>query len=57
MNKKRIITGAVIALAAGIATIVYKRRKNKLSVAAENAYDTMNDGINSTERKTEDFFS
>jgi hypothetical protein len=52
MNKK-IITGAVIALAAGIAAYIYNRRKNSVSYAAENAYDSATDFINNEEQ----FFS
>ena len=56
MNKK-IITGAVIALAAGIAAYIYKRRRNKINVAAEDAYDTMSDTMHTVESKTEAIFS
>ncbi|MBV9960626.1 MAG: hypothetical protein JO072_00135 [Parafilimonas sp.] len=56
MNK-RIITGAVIALAAGIAAYIYKRKRNKLSTAAEDAYDTMNDTLYAVEEKTESVLS
>ncbi len=56
MNK-RIITGAVIALAAGITAFIYNRRRNRLNEAAANAYNSMDDAINITERETEHIFS
>jgi len=55
MNKK-IVTGAIIAIAAGLATFFYRRRKNRLSIAASDTYDTMSDAFKSTEKKVEDYF-
>ncbi len=57
MNKKNIITGAMIALAAGLATFFYQKRRNKLSTAASDAYNTMDDTMNKVERQTENAFS
>jgi predicted negative regulator of RcsB-dependent stress response len=57
MNRKNIITGALIALAAGLATFYYKKRRNKLSAAASDAYNTMDHTINRVERQTENAFS
>ena len=56
MNKK-IMTGALIALAAGVAAFFYNKRKSKLSMAASDAYNTMDKNINRVERKTENAFS
>ena len=56
MNKK-IIAGAVIALAAGVAAFIYKRNRNKINEAAANAYDTVNEGINYAEEKADNIFS
>ena len=56
MNKK-LITGAVIALAAGLTTFFINKRRRKLSTAASNAYDTANNTMNYMERKTENAFS
>jgi carbohydrate-binding DOMON domain-containing protein len=56
MNKK-IIAGAVIALAAGVAAFIYNKKKNTIKNAAEEAYDDMNDGIYSLEKQTENIFS
>jgi hypothetical protein len=56
MNKK-IITGAVIALAAGITAFIYNRRRNRLNEAAANVYNSTDDAINIIERKTEHVFS
>lgn len=56
MNKK-IITGAVIALAAGVAAFIYKRNRNKINEAAANAYDAASNGINYAEEKADNIFS
>lgn len=56
MNK-RVIAGAVIALAAGITAFIYNRRKNRLNKAATDAYNAMDDAIDITERETEHSFS
>jgi uncharacterized protein (UPF0333 family) len=56
MNKK-IIAGAVIALAAGVAAFIYNKKRNKVSQAARDAYNTMDNAIYSTERQTENIFS
>lgn len=55
MNKK-VVTGAIIAIAAGLATYFYRRRKNKLSTAASDAYNKTDDFLRSAEDKTENFF-
>jgi len=56
MNKK-IIAGAVIALAAGVATFIYRKNRNRINAAAEDAYDTLSDGLYSVEERTENLFS
>jgi hypothetical protein len=56
MNK-RIITGAVIALAAGLAAFIYNRKRNRLNEAAADAYNAMDNAIDITERETEHSFS
>jgi len=56
MNRK-VIAGAAIALAAGIAAYIYNRKRNRLNVAAEDAYDKMNDIMDNVETKTESIFS
>jgi len=55
MNKK-VVTGALIAIAAGLATYFYRRRKNKLSAVASDTYHTMDNTLKSVEDKTENFF-
>jgi uncharacterized protein (UPF0333 family) len=54
---KKIITGAVIAFAAGLATYFYRKNKNKINEAASDAYAKMSDAINYTEDKAENIFS
>jgi uncharacterized protein (UPF0333 family) len=54
--KNKIITGAIVAVAAGLATYFYKRRKNRLSTAASDAYNTMDDAYRTAESKAEDYF-
>ncbi len=54
---KKIITGAVLALAAGVATYFYRKNKNRINEAASNAYDKVNDAVNYTEDKAENIFS
>ena len=56
MNRK-IVTGAIIALAAGIAAVLYKRNRNKIDDAAADAYDKVSDGIEYSEEKIESIFS
>ena len=56
MNKK-VITGAVIALAAGVAAFLYRRNRNKVNEAAADAYSVIGDAINRTENKIENAFS
>jgi hypothetical protein len=56
MNKK-IIAGAVIALAAGVAAYIYSKKRNKISDAAEDIYDITDDTIYSVKRQTENIFS
>ena len=55
MNKK-LITGAVIALAAGLVTFFVNKRRKKLSAVASDAYNTANGTMNYLERKTENAF-
>ena len=55
MNKK-VVTGALIAIAAGLATYFYRRRKNRLSAVASDTYHTANNTLRSVEDKTESFF-
>lgn len=55
MNRK-IVTGALIALAAGIAVFYYKNR-NKVNEAAADAYDKLNKGIDYTKDKADSIFS
>ena len=56
MNKK-MITGAMIALAAGLTAFFYNKRKRKLSTIASDAYNTMDNTMNYVERKTENALS
>ena len=56
MNKK-ILAGAVIALAAGIATFIYNRNRNRVNDAAADAYSKTNDAINHLEEKVENIYS
>lgn len=56
MNKK-LITGAVIALAAGIATYIYKKNRNKINDAAADAYNKTHDAINHLGEKAENMYS
>jgi hypothetical protein len=55
MNKK-VVTGALIAIAAGLATYFYRRRRNRLSVVASDTYNTMDNTFRTVEDKTEKFF-
>ena len=54
--KKKIITGALVAVAAGLATYFYRRRKNRLNTVASDTYDAMDDAFKTAESKTEDYF-
>jgi hypothetical protein len=54
---KKIITGAVIAIAAGLATYFYRKNKSKVNEVASDAYDKMNDVVNYAQDKTESIFS
>ena len=56
MNNK-LITGAAIALAAGLVTFFVRKRRRKLSTAASDAYHTANGTMDYMERKTENAFS
>ena len=56
MNKK-LITGAVIALAAGLVTFFVRKRRRKLSMAASDAYNTNGTPMNYMDRQTENAFS
>ena len=54
---KKIIAGAVVALAAGIAAFIYNKNRSRINAAAEDAYDTMNNTLGHIEKKTENIFS
>ena len=56
MNKK-LITGAVLALAAGLVTFFVRKKRRRLSMAASDAYNTADSTMNYIERKTENAFS
>ena len=56
MNKK-LVTGAVLALAAGLVTFFVRKRRRTLSTVASDAYHTGNNTMNYIERKTENAFS
>jgi len=56
MNKK-LIAGAMIALAAGIATFIYKKNRNKINDVAADAYNKTNDVINHLGEKAENLYS
>ena len=56
MNKK-VIAGAVIALAAGLATFIYKKNKNRINAAAADAYNKTSDAVNHLEEKAENMYS
>ncbi|MFT4155787.1 hypothetical protein [Parafilimonas sp.] len=56
MNKK-VIAGAVVALAAGIATFIYRRNKNKIDEYASDAYNELGDEMRVTEDRLETAFS
>jgi len=47
MNKK-LIAGTILVLAAGIATYIYNRKKNRLSTEAADAYDSIDDTMDNT---------
>jgi uncharacterized protein (UPF0333 family) len=54
---KKFMTGAVIALAAGIATYLYRRNRDKINAAAANAYNAASESLNIAEEKAEQYFS
>jgi hypothetical protein len=54
---KKIITGAVIALAAGLATYIYRKNRSKINEVASNTYDKMNDAVSYAEDKADNIFS
>ncbi len=56
MNKK-LITGALVALAAGVAVYIYNKKKNSLDSIASDSYDKMNDALHFAEDKIENGFS
>jgi len=56
MNK-RIITGAVIALAAGIAAFIYRRNRSRINEAAADAYNTTKDAVEYAAGEVENTFS
>jgi hypothetical protein len=56
MNK-RIITGAVIALAAGIAAFIYRRNRSRINEAAADAYNTTKDAMDYAAGEVENAFS
>ncbi len=57
MMNKNIITGAIVALAAGIAVYIYNKKKSRLSTIASDTYDKMNDTLHSVQDKTVNIFS
>ena len=54
---KKVITGAVIALAAGIAAYFYNRNRSRVNEAAANAYNAVDEAIGDTRDKVEHSFS
>jgi len=56
MNK-RMITGAVIALAAGIAEFIYRRNRSRINEAAADAYNTTKDTMDYAAGEVENAFS
>jgi len=56
MNRK-IIAGAVVALAAGIATYFYNKNRKKVNAAAADAYHTASESLHLAKEKAEQFFS
>ena len=54
---KKFMTGAVIALAAGIATYFYRKNRNRINDAAANAYNAASESLSMAEDKAEQFFS
>ena len=56
MNK-RIITSAVIVLAAGIAAFIYRRNRNRINEVAADAYNTTKDAMEHAAGEVENAFS
>jgi len=56
MNK-RIITGAVIALAAGIAAFIYRRNRNRINEVAADTYNATKDAMDYAAGEVENAFS
>jgi len=54
---KKVITGAVIALAAGIAAYFYNRNRSKINEAAADAYNVADEAINGIKDDLEHSFS
>ena len=54
---KKVITGAVIALAAGIAAYFYNRNRSKINEAAADAYNVADEAINGIKDDVEHSFS
>ena len=54
---KKIIVGAVSELAAGVAAYFYNKNKSKIDEAAADAYDTMNEALNNTEKEVKNILS
>ncbi len=53
--KKKIVAGAIIALAAGIATVLYKKNRNKIKVATGD--QKVNGSMGHFNYKTDEIFS
>lgn len=53
--KKKIVAGAIIALAAGIAAVLYKKNRNKIKEATGS--QKANEGIGHSIYKTDEIYS
>ena len=56
MNKK-VIAGAVIALAAGIAAFIYNRKRDRINESAADLYNATKDSVSDLGRDIEHSFS
>ncbi len=54
---KKVIAGAVIALAAGVAAFIYRRNKSKINEVAAEAYNGLSEATHIGEDKLENAFS
>lgn len=55
MNKK-LVAGAIIVIAAGLTTFLYKKRKNKLQTIAANTYDDVDNAFHNITDKAENLY-